>query len=898
MLTGGLATGYKFCPPLPLPDSIQRRRLLSDVLTNQRYSVVVIQGPAGHGKTTLLQQILQGSIDAGSAFGWLTLDESDNDISRFNTCLTTLVSNAVSDHSPDDIVSMPPGISTVEHILHLLDSARGPVSLFLDEFQTLSESVNIALLDTLIERSPPNVTFYIGSRSVPDLARGRLMISGQVKWITPEEIRFTAEEVHSFLDTVGLTVSDAEAKAFRDSTAGWPAALQLLQLALKGGKVDRSTLLTWAAGCQNELRDYLADNVMSSLPSRTRRFLQRTSLLNRLSAPLCETITGESNAQQLLQDLVAQGLFIRAVDVEQHWFSYHSIFSTYLNALIKRNEPDDIPRIHRQAATWYLDNSYPEEAVYHAISAGEHGLAADTLEAWAPQLIRSARLRTMEQLCDSLPVTEFNTRPMLAWGRAWALAFLNQKDRARAALCEFEQIIATTRASADMITSLRILKGIDSLVHDTYGQPTPWLEEITIITGDQSVTRCFEMGALANLQAIKRIYEGRLAEARELALLGESLSHRGEAAFSGAYATSLIAYTMIVDGHLRQALKRLSEGLNNEDMMIQGSLASACLSVIYGFALYESGNFAEAESLLSDNIDSISQTLTVDWLILAYLALARASAHSESKTSESIEILDRGERLGLINRSPRLVRAMRRERIRLAILSGKFGTGLELLDIPGASTEHELPEGWIYLSEDCDDDFICTARLNIYSGKTTQALGSLTCAIAAADTLGRVRRKIKLLILQSLAYLKLGEQTKSQYAIVDALALASAQDYVAVFVDEGSYCLELLAEFLPHETHSNRTTSLPFIRRILLAAGHDTGTPEEPASPHILVEKLTKKEQTIISLLINGASNTEIADQLFVSRNTVKFHLKNIYAKLGAKNRTQATVIARNLYLF
>ncbi|RLA48128.1 MAG: helix-turn-helix transcriptional regulator [Gammaproteobacteria bacterium] len=892
-VAGGAALAYKFRPPLPPPHSIQRPRLLSGTLGANRYSAVVIQGPAGHGKTTLLQQILQRAKDAGTETGWLTLDMRDNDVSRFNTSLTTLVNTAVKIH-PTNIAPLPYGNGAVDHLLQLLDGAGGPVSLFLDEFQTLSEPVNIALFDTLLERCPPNVTFYLGSRSVPDLARGRLMISGRVKWITPEEICFTAEEVQVFLTLVGLHVSKAEANAFRESTGGWPAVLQLVQLALKGKRIGRSTLLSWISGFQSELRDYLADNIMSDLPDRKRRFLLRTSLLNRLSAPLCQAITGESNAQQLLEELVVEGLFVRPLDVEQHWFTYHLIFSSYLNAQIESETPQDIQSIHRQAALWYRDNNYPEETIHHAINAGDLDLAADTLEIWAPQLICSARLQTMENLCELLPKAQISMRPMLAWGRTWALEFLNRKDKAGLALNEFEDIVCSLPNSITLSKSLKILKGVDALINDKFGESMAWLEKIPIETRKQSITSFFEMGALANLKTIQCLYQGRFTEAREFALIGESLGYQGEAAFSGAYSTSLVALTMILSGELKLALKQLTDEYNRKEMIVQGSLVFAPLSTVYGFALYESGNFVAAESLLSDNIDSISQTLPVDWLILAYLVLARASAQSDRSHADCIEVLDNGERLGLISRLPRLVRAMRRERIRIALLDNSCQDISLLLDMPGAATDGNLPDSWIYFSEDCNDDKICTIRLAIGSEEPELAQALLESAIAAAGTTGRVRRKIKLMILQSLLHLTSMEKMLAQQVLAATIELAMDQDYISTFVDEGPQCLELLAELLKN-TQANSAAS--FIRRILVAGGYNISPLGDNDKPCALIENLTKKEQAIVKLLTSGASNVEIADQLYVSRNTVKFHLKNIYAKLGAKNRTQVTNIARRLLL-
>jgi len=424
-----------------------------------------------------------------------------------------------------------------------------------------------------------------------------------------------------------------------------------------------------------------------------------------------------------------------------------------------------------------------------------------------------------------------------------------------------------------------------------------WIDQIPLETGDMPKYRRFEMNALANIKAIYRLRKGDFSGAKECALLGESLGIRGDSPFSGAYSASLVAYGMIQHGFLVQAIKRLKVGLNHKKLSIQGSFATASLSAIYGFALYESGSYIEAESYLRDSIKAISKSLPLDWVIPAYLSLARASALAESGSADSMEILDDAERFGLISQHPRMVRAIRRERIRMALMKGNFKEArlvAEMSDLPG---EAALADGLIHLAEACDDDIISKVRIDIHCGDPRTALELLKTEIEHANTTGRVRRKIKLLILQGLANRVMGNNEQAEKVICDALELAAPQDYIALFVDEGDLCLTLLSECLGISTISQNKQVSEFILRVLQNAGCDTDVTTTGQMTKALIQQLTKRELAILQLVADGATNVEIADRLFVSYNTVKFHMKNLYGKLGAKNRVNLISTARELAL-
>jgi LuxR family maltose regulon positive regulatory protein len=874
---------YKLFPPQVSSTSIQRQYLLSELTSQNQYSAVVIQAPAGHGKTTLMRQLKEKFDESGFSTGWLSLDDNDNDISQFNAYFRSLVKFVLKVNRTKPIPhKIKSGSGSVEDILQLLSLIEGPAALFIDEFQVITEKVNIALLETIIERCPPNICFYIGSRAIPDMAKGRLLIGGQIRWVAPEDLCFSIDEVDEFLYLVGLDVSKEEADAFLDQTGGWPAILQLLHLALKGGQVNKNTLFSWIKGCGTQLANYLADNVMQNQPVEIQDFLLKTSLLKRVSAPLCEAITRYPDAESKLKIIVEQGLFIQHIDFEQQWFQYHSIFSSYLQDQLQKQSPEHVELIHREAALWFKQNNYLEESIEQSILAGDYSKAADTLSQWIPDLVCSARLQTLELLCKKIPDSAYFNRPFLCWGRIWAQFFLSQKQEACENLQAFEKMTPHKNTSQTLIQSISILNSIKFLFEDNIIGLEKRLDTIQLDEAGTETYHYFELGVLANLHAISSMQNLRFENTKKYAIEGESMSMKGNAAFSSAYSTSLLALALINEGNPKLALKKLKSRLDNRELKIQGSFATASLSAIYGMALYETGNFIEAETHLSDTIDVISETLPSDWVILATLSLFRARSRVEGNTIFSMDLLDKAEQSAQFFEKTRLLQSITIERFRVSLCnstdySTKIEPDLPLINDPEKIKKH-------FLSEGTHDLLIHTIRYHIVNRNFELAFDIIKKSINSSITSNWIRRLIKLYTLQSIAYHKAGNTELSSKSILQAISLCSKEFLVSNFIEEGPYCLNIIKKVI--ESNKSKDHKLQeIVQKLDLSDIPVTDNNEKDQDREKLIEQLTKREMDILKLVAQGSSNTEISGALYISYNTVKFHMKNLYGKLGAKNR-------------
>ncbi len=889
---------YKFSPPSPLATAISRPRLTKSIRSRDRYSAVVIQGPAGYGKSTLLQQVYDEFTRSGVITRWLTFDESDNDISRFNTLLNQLLHSIQEDmlaaeasHHAAKIV----GTSAIENLLNSLAATTKPVALFLDEFQTITDSTNLSLVCNLIERCPPNVTFYVGTRSIPEFATGKFVIGSRVRPLNAEELCFTAEEIQDFFSLVSIEASTSEIEEFRRRTGGWPAILQLLQLALKGGAIDKHKLMVWIQGYESELADYLTANAMQNQPPEYVDFLLKTSFLPRLSAPLCEAITGMGNAQAILEDLVAKGMFIREVDAKKCWYKYHSLFSDYLQSFYREKHPSSIKELHLTAANWFKQEKMWSEATQQAIAAEQFEYAADILNDWSVLLLCNARLQTLVQLCSSLPDSVVRERPLLCLSLGWARLFFLQQKSAMEPLEWLENLFARNSDARELLSASKILRCCYYYVNNDFDAFAKLLPKLEIEMGEIPQYQLFSMSALGNLSAIYQLRKRNFVLAKGEATVGLSLSEAGYAAFSGAYAVALISISLMQTGDLKLALQRLKDGLDSEDLRVQGSFSSAVLSSTYGHALYESGQFVEAESHLRDTIDTISKTLPTEWLIASYISLARASEINDNNGYDSVEFLMQAEKLGIDRQNNRLIMAVRREHVRRALMRGNVIEATLIAErILSIDRDYSTPE-YYHFTEGCDDDSICRYRLRLYTGDRDALISDLDKEISEAIEHGWVRRKIKLLILQSIACRLTNNASQAKALMSTALELAAPQFYVATFFEEGQACMELISDIYDQNVTRKKTKLHDFISCFIEDDHNESHHNVAEHDSNRLIEQLTKKEEEVLNLVVSGFSNIEIAERLFVSTNTVKFHMKNLYGKVGANSRVKLIALARSM---
>lgn len=891
---------HKLFAPPALPGAILRERILDRIFSQGAPRSVVIQGPAGHGKSTLLQQIKSRSEESGMQTGWLSLEESDNDPTRFFAALQALLESvapgsAVRPDAPASRTSrgrMPPA----DWLLDWLADMQQPVALFFDEFHTLTNRGPIAFFRTLLEYLPVRHRVFIGSRTVPDIALARLVVNNQALLMRAEDLRFSRTEVERFFAGASeLEISERELEAIYGNTEGWPAALQLYRLSLAQPAV-RESLGDLSLFRPRQLAEYLADNVLSLQPEEIQDFLLMTSPLVRLSGPLCDAVMDRANSQEILVGLEKSGLFLRSLDAGMEWFSYHTLFSTFLVEQLQEHRPEAARRIHQRAASWFQEHGYFEEAIHHALATGDFALSADCLDIWATQLIMDGNLTTVEHWYDRLPLDEVARRPELVIKVAWALAFLRRRRKLVPILKLLEEQRAVT--APDQEAPEDVVRSMVAIIDDNFTEAYRIVNPVDARDTKARGFRAFELGAAANLKGYLELTSGDFERAREYLVLARAHGDRANAGFSWGYSIGTAGFNFLAMGQLREALELVEASISQPRLMLDDSVASAVLVACHIQLLYEINDLDGARNQFQRFHQMIANGALHDYLISAYVAMSRihdADGHPE----KALQLLEEAESIAHMSGWPRLSRRIACERVRRAIVADDLDSARSIASrVPEAGVE--LPNGWIPFSECTDDDRIGEIRLCIHDGRNEEAMAALQAEIRLAKDQKRVRRRIRLHILEAIGHELGGRPVEAAAAMREALTLASPGGFLRMFLDEGSIAIDLIhAEHQRCRAAEGSVEPLTeFTARLVEIADNDHARSQTLAGEEFQpLESLSAREETTLQLLAKGLSNREIANTIHVSENTVKFHLKNIYSKLGVKNRLQAISAARELGL-
>lgn len=896
---------HKLFAPPGYRGAVSRTAILDRIFAGTRARVILLQGPAGHGKSTLLQQAKSACETEGMQTSWLSFDDADNDLRRFSIHFQALLATALGTSIDKALLQENEPIATGRRrrsdwfIEHLVKFGR-PVGLFLDEFQSITNKAILSFFKELLDHLPENVMVFIGSRSAPEIGLSKLVVNKQALILRSDDLRFSPAETNQFFtEAQHLWINDDELKSIYRQTEGWPAALQLFRLTLISPSV-RKSLGDLGTYRPRELAEYLADNVLTLQPPRIQEFLLRTSLLPRLSAALCDAVTGWHNSQEILVYLERSGLFLRSLDPELRWFKYHALFSSFLAEQLRSASEATILEVHRRAADWNRENGNYEEAVYHSIEIRDYGFAADVMNIWFTQLISVAQLITVERWIEHLPLQEIEKRPDLAIKIAYALVFLRRDQKLRPIL----DILQRHENAGDIrhTTDPNIVCSMAAIEADDIENAFKFVQRADVRGQDGEGFSAFELGAGANLTAYFAVAAGNHEEARELLGLARAHNERSGATFSGGYTFGLAGINFMAQGLLAPALERFRAGMAEQRFYLDKSFASAALVSCYVLALYEANELDEAEAIFTQFHDTIAESVLLDFLAVAYISMARIH-DARGRTDKALEILDEAENIGHSSRWPRLIRIVNWERVRRALLRGEINRAESIAAAIPRGRPPRMPEDWILFSENTDGDVIGEIRLALHKSQPDQALRLLTPELASAQSKGRVRRQIKLLVLEALAHKFKGTDNASHRSLRKALELAAPGRLIRAFLEEGDTVITMLQEeyrtITPDAAGQEAAlgASAAFIATLLNAAGvccnkSASGTTTQPGP---LTEALTDREKQILIYLGNGVSNKEMARRIFVSENTVKFHLKNIYSKLAVSSRLQAINAARQL---
>jgi LuxR family maltose regulon positive regulatory protein len=441
-MSGDLLQTKLFVPRLR-PFLVPRPRLIKQLNTGCQlgHKLTLISAPAGFGKSTLLNDwVRQAELNRHVA--WLSLDDGDNDLIRFLTYFIAALQTIKSQIGQEAMMALhaQEAINIEEVLTTLLNELNEfaeNVVLVLDDYHVIESPLIDKVLDFVLAHLPAHIQLVIASRIDPSLPLSRLRARGQITELRAKALRFTADETAVFLNqVVGVELSNQDVVALETRTEGWIAGLQLAALSMQGFERagDISDFINRFTGSDRYIQDYLTDEVLKQRPEGTRDFLLHTSILRRLSAPLCDAVRGEmegtavNNSQTLLETLESANLFVVPLDNERHWYRYHHLFGDLLKQRLQKTYPHLIFELHQRASIWYENEGYLDDAIYHAQAAGDTTRTADILENHWQVIVHRGELTQLKRLLDTLGPTYTRKSAPLSMAYCWIYTLTRVND--------------------------------------------------------------------------------------------------------------------------------------------------------------------------------------------------------------------------------------------------------------------------------------------------------------------------------------------------------------------------------------------------------------------------------------------------------------------------------------
>ena len=408
---------------------VPRPRLSERLDRGTASKLTLVSAPAGFGKTTLVTEWLAAGSGAPATerpAAWLSLDRADNDPASFWTYVIAALRTVASGVGESALTLLqapqPPPIETVlTALLNDLGATAGDIVLVLDDYHVIDASEVQGGMAFLLDHLPPWLHVVIASRADPALPLARWRARGELVEIRAADLRFTPDEAAAYLnEMMGLQLTAQDVAALEARTEGWIAALQLAALSMQG-RDDVAAFIAGFAGDDRYVVDYLVEEVLQRQPDRVQAFLLQTSILDRLSGPLCDAVTGQGGGKAMLEALDRGNLFLVPLDDRRRWYRYHHLFADVLQARLADEQPGQVPDLHRRASAWYEQNGEQPVAIGHALAAGDFERAADLVELAVPAIRRARQEAKLLSWLELLPDEVVRVRPVLSVYFAGAL---------------------------------------------------------------------------------------------------------------------------------------------------------------------------------------------------------------------------------------------------------------------------------------------------------------------------------------------------------------------------------------------------------------------------------------------------------------------------------------------
>ncbi len=884
MLTPILAT--KLYIPPPQPKVVLRPRLFERLNEGLHRKLTLISAPAGFGKTTLVSEWI-ARCECPTA--WLSLDEGDNDPTRFLTYLVAALQTITTTMGEGVLGALqspqPPSTESIlTSLLNKIATIPHNFTLVLDDYHVIDAKPIDNALTFLLEHLPPQMNLVIATREDPQIPLARLRVQAQLTELRAADLRFTPHEAAGFLNQVMLlSLSGEDIAALETRTEGWIAGLQLAAISMRGHQ-DTTSFIKSFTGSHHFVMDYLVEEVLHQQPESVQTFLLRTSVLDRLCGPLCDAVlqgeadlhpTPFASGQETLEYLEHANLFIVPLDNERRWYRYHHLFADLLRQRLHQSAAmprgDEVAEYHRRASIWYENNGLEIEAFRHAAAANDVERAARLMAGGGMPLHFRGAVAPVLNWLVSLPTTVLDAMPSLWVMYASALSMTGQTTRveeklqaAEAALPESEWDDKTRNLIGHIAAIRALLAATQYQVETIIAQSRRALEYLHPDNLPVRTATIWKLGIAYQLQ-------GDRAAASQAYREAIAISQASGNMMINISATTGLGSVQETENQLYLAAQTYQRVLQLAGDPPQPIASEAYLGLARIF--YEWNDLDAAQQYGQQSIQLAHQFENTDKFVPYKLFLARlrlAQGDVDGAVALLAEVGQLVRQHNFAHRMPEVAAAQV-----LALLRQD-----NLVAAAHLAQTYDLPTS--------------QARVQLALGDTSAALAVLEPLRQQMEAKGWEDEQLKVMVLQAIALNRHGERAKAVQLLSDTLVLAEPGSFIRIFVDEGLPMAQLLSEAAAYGIMPD------YIGRLLAAFEAEAEISEGQfysPSTQPLIEPLSERELEVLQLIALGLSNQEISERLFLSLNTVKGHNQKIFGKLQVQRRTEAVARARELGL-
>jgi LuxR family maltose regulon positive regulatory protein len=872
----------KFTIPIPRVHFIPRKHLLErldkDLWQTDGFTrkLTLVSAPAGYGKTTLianwgpkfLSLVKSQNPLQDSSFCWLALDEGDNDQVRFLLYFIEALRRA-DEHVGTAALAMlqspqaPPMEILLGSLVNDVATLSVPLVLTMDDYHLIHNPAIHKMLNFMVEHQPSQMHLVLLTREDPPLPLPRLRVRGQITEIRQDDLRFTKKETAEYIhNIVGMELSEEDLSSLDRRTEGWVAGLQLAALSMQG-RDDVSNFIKAFTGSNRYILDYLIEEVFKQQTPTIQQFLLQTCVLDRLSAPLCDTVTQSTESRKLLESLEHANLFIVTLDEERKWYRFHRLFVELLRHRLRLAEELSASLLHQRASHWYRDQGFQAEAVHHALAAEDWELAAALIEAANDAMLKRGEVMTLLGWFQKFPEDLILATLELCMSYAWVLLLIGQLDEAERFLDHAESL------TKDDPSALGDVFSAQAYLARTRGEPQKTIEKsnqaLALLPKDNLAARSI---VAVNL-GLTYWHGGMLNKAETALREAYQTGHKSGNMYVAVTAKVFLGRTHASRGSLNKAIDQYREVIDGDAPVPMLALAHLDMGTLY----HEWNELAKAREQQQRGFDLTVQSGNVEFQIAAEMLLARlrlSEGAFQAAFQSAIHAYQKSQDFSPFTQA-RCASCL----AQVALAKGDLEEANHWVEhMPADGDAHSF---YMFLN-------LIKPRLLLAQGKKEAAAAELQACYEKASLEGWGYAVIAVRVLQCLA----ADNADSAFNfLLNALTLAQPEGFIRIFADEGEALIPWLQEV------ALRGEMVEYVGEILTVMGEIT-----KASPtSALVEPLSEREIEVLRLLVAGLSNREIAGKLVISLGTAKAHIHNIYGKLGARNRAEAIARTRELDL-